>query len=70
MTNFREIAELTLNYQAGIQVDSTAGLTDVCLSLIDDVDLKRTLGENGVRMMRENGGSMERHMEVIAGFIR
>jgi 3-deoxy-D-manno-octulosonic-acid transferase len=66
MTNFREIAELTLNYQAGIQVDSAAGLTDACLSLIDDLDLRRTLGENGVRMMRENGGSTERHMQVIA----
>lgn len=69
MTNFREIAELVLSYQAGIQVDSAAGLTEACRSLIENVDLRKVMGENGVRMMRENGGSTEQHMNVISEYL-
>jgi 3-deoxy-D-manno-octulosonic-acid transferase len=69
MTNFREIAELVLGYQAGIQVDSAAGLAEACRSLIEDVDQMRVMGENGLRMMRENGGATERHMKVIAEYL-
>ncbi len=69
MTNFREIASLVLRYEAGLQVDGAAGLTDACRGLIDNSDELRRLGKNGLRMIRENGGATERHMEVIGRYL-
>lgn len=68
MTNFREIAALVLTYGAGIQVDGAAGLVAACRGLIDDVGQRRLLGRNGLRMMEENGGATERHMQVIGKY--
>ena len=70
MTNFREIAGLVLRYEAGIQVDGAAGLVAACRGLIDDIGQRRLLGRNGLRMMEENGGATERHMEVIAKYMQ
>lgn len=69
MTNFREIAALVLQYRAGIQVASAAELAATCRSLLDDAGLRRSLGENGLTMMRDNGGATERHLEVIARYL-
>lgn len=69
MTNFREIAALVLRYQAGMQVDSATGLAEACRGLIENADKRRILGENGLRMMRENGGATERHMNTIARYL-
>jgi 3-deoxy-D-manno-octulosonic-acid transferase len=70
MTNFREITSLVLKYEAGIQVDDGAGLTAACRDLIDNAEERRRLGKNGLRMIHENGGATERHMEVIANFLQ
>jgi 3-deoxy-D-manno-octulosonic-acid transferase len=69
MTNFREITELVLQYGAGIQVDTPEELTSSMRTLITSVELRRVLGQNGLKMMRDNGGATERHMEVIAGYL-
>ncbi|MBV5339508.1 MAG: 3-deoxy-D-manno-octulosonic acid transferase [Deltaproteobacteria bacterium] len=69
MTNFREITELVLQYGAGIQVDSPEALTASMRTLIASIELRRVLGQNGLKMMRDNGGATERHMEVIAGYL-
>lgn len=69
MTNFREITELVLQYGAGIQVGSPEGLTASMRTLIASIELRRVLGQNGLKMMRDNGGATERHMEVIAKYL-
>jgi 3-deoxy-D-manno-octulosonic-acid transferase len=69
MTNFREIAELVLQYGAGIQVETPEELTVSMRSLVTSIELRRVLGQNGLKMMRDNGGATERHMEVIAGYL-
>ena len=69
MTNFREITELVLQYGAGIQVDSPAELTTTMRTLVTSYELRRVLGQNGLKMMRDNGGATERHMEIIAGYL-
>lgn len=65
MTNFREIAALVLACEAGIRVESGNGLTAACQRLLEDDALRRRLGENGLAMVRENGGATERHLGVI-----
>ena len=69
MANFREIEALVLQYGAGIQVHNPEELTATCRSLITSAELRRVLGQNGLKMMRDNGGATERHMEVIAGYL-
>lgn len=69
MTNFREITELVLQYGAGIQVDSPAELTATMRTLVASYELRRVLGQNGLKMMRDNGGATEHHMEIIARYL-
>ena len=69
MTNFREITELVLQYGAGIQIDSPAELTTTMQTLVTSYELRRVLGQNGLKMMRDNGGATERHMKIIAGYL-
>lgn len=69
MTNFREITELVLKYGAGIQVDTPRELIISMRTLIASFELRRVLGQNGLKMMRDTGGATGRHMEVIARYL-
>jgi len=69
MSNFREIAELVLQYGAGVQVDSPEGLTESFRTLIASAELRRVLGLNGLKLMRDNGGATEWHMEIVAEYL-
>ena len=69
MTNFREIADLVLQYGAGIQVETAAALTGSCRALLTSAELRRVLGQNGLKLMREAGGATERHMEIISTYL-
>ncbi len=69
MTNFREITGLVLQYGAGIQVETPAALVDSCRALIASPELRRVLGQNGLKLMRDNGGATERHMEIIGRYL-
>ena len=69
MTNFREIADLVLQYGAGIQIERADALTDSCRVLITSVELRRVLGQNGLKMLRDAGGATVRHIEVISRYL-
>lgn len=69
MTNFREIAALVQDYRAGIQIDSTDDLTNACRTLIEQPHQRKTMGDNGLRMMLENGGATENHMKAIGDYL-
>jgi 3-deoxy-D-manno-octulosonic-acid transferase len=69
MDNFREIESLVLQYGAGIQIHNPGELTASCRALITSAELRRVLGQNGLKMMRDNGGATVRHMEVIARYL-
>lgn len=69
MSNFREIAALVLRYGAGIQVETPEELTDACRDLIANNSKRLLLGQNGLKMMADNGGATKRHMEIIAGYL-
>jgi 3-deoxy-D-manno-octulosonic-acid transferase len=69
MTNFREIAGLVLRYGAGIQVETPAGLIETFRALITSPELRRVLGQNGLKLMRDNGGATERHLEIIGRYM-
>lgn len=69
MDNFREIAALVLGYDAGIRIDTPPQLVERCRELISNGDLRRQLGQNGLRMMAENGGATRKHMEIISAYL-
>ncbi len=69
MANFREIEALVLRYGAGIQTQPPDELTVSCLALITSTELRSVLGQNGLKLMRDNGGATLRHMETIKGYL-
>ena len=69
MANFKEIEALVLHYGAGIQIHTPEELTVSCRALITSAELRSVLGQNGLKLLRDNGGATERHMEVIAGYL-
>jgi 3-deoxy-D-manno-octulosonic-acid transferase len=69
MDNFRDIEALVLQYGAGIQIQTPEELTASCRALITSAELRQVLGQNGLKLMRDNGGAAERHMEAIAGYL-
>lgn len=69
MTNFREIAELVLRCNAGMQVASKEELVSVCQKLILDPQLRQRVGKNGLDLMAQNGGATNRHCQIIGRYL-
>ncbi len=69
MSNFREIAALVLQYKAGIQIETAQELTRAFLDMVKSSDQRRLYGQNGLRMMEDNGGATKRHMDIIAQYL-
>lgn len=69
MNNFREVAALVSRYRAGVQVGSPGALTAACRNLIEDAQLRNSLGESALNMMRESGGATANHLEVIDRYL-
>lgn len=69
MSNFREIAALVLKYDAGIQVEAAQELAGACRDLIVNNVKRQLIGQNGLKMMADNGGATKKHMEIIAGYL-
>jgi len=66
MSNFREISQMVLQYGAGFQIDSVEELSQTCLQLIEDNDLRKQTAGGAMAMMQSAGGATERHMRLIA----
>ena len=69
MNNFREIATLILHHHGGIQVQDAVMLAQTLRQLLDSPGERLRLGENGARILIENRGSTERHMEIISSVV-
>jgi 3-deoxy-D-manno-octulosonic-acid transferase len=69
MSNFREITAMILKLKGAVQVAGEAELTDAVRVLLDDEGLRREIGSNGARLLEENSGSTQRHMEIISSFL-
>jgi 3-deoxy-D-manno-octulosonic-acid transferase len=70
MANFREIAALVLQYGAGVQIDRSEELSETFQTLISSLELRKVLGQNGLKMMRDKGGATGRYMNVIDGYLK
>ena len=70
MQNFRESASLILSCGGGFQVKDGEELTALLRLLMDNKDKRQTSGRNGMRLLQENSGATEMHMEVIRKLLR
>ncbi len=66
MTNFREIAALTLQYGAGVQVADQKELTAALRDFLASAELRQVIGQNGLTLLSAAGGATERHLRVVA----
>lgn len=65
MGNFREIAALTASYGAARQVSGGEDLAAALHELMADEGLRTAMGENGLRLVMEQGGATVLNMGVI-----
>ncbi len=69
MSNFREISAMILKINGAVQIADGIELTATVRDLLEDEDKRHDIGANGARLLEENRGSTERHMEIIASFL-
>jgi len=65
MDNFREITALVLDYGAGIQVADNRELQDAVRDFLISPELRQVIGTNGLKLLRDSGGAVERHLEML-----
>ncbi|NJD91141.1 MAG: glycosyltransferase, partial [Geobacter sp.] len=69
MANFRDIAALVIDCQAGIQVGSKAELSAALRHILVDQNERRKLGSNGREMIRQHAGATEKHLASISSLM-
>jgi 3-deoxy-D-manno-octulosonic-acid transferase len=65
MQNFAPIANAFLKQQGAVQVHDAAELESTLDELLGDEQRRIALGQNALRVVRENRGAMERTVELI-----
>lgn len=65
MDNFQEITVLTLEYGAGVQVADQQELLDAAADFLTTTELRHVVGSNGLKLMRDSGGAVERHLVML-----
>jgi len=65
MSNFREIAAMSLSYASARQVADAAALSREAMALFHDADGRRRMGESGRRLIAEQGGATALNMAII-----
>ncbi len=65
MQNFAAIAEAFLRQDAAVQVSDAAGLEEALGELLEDARRREVLGQNALKVVRENRGAIERTIEMI-----
>lgn len=65
MINFTEIAQLTLERDAGVQVADAAQLATAIADFLGNANRRDRAGEAGRRLVEENRGALERTMKLL-----
>ena len=65
MPNFEEISALTVEANAGIQVQNAEGLRTILSKLLIDPNLRSSMGDYGVEMINKNSGATELSLRIL-----
>jgi 3-deoxy-D-manno-octulosonic-acid transferase len=69
MHNFEEISQIAIQRQAGIKVKDEVELISVIHQLINNSEYRYQCGENGLQMIRDNQGSLNRSLEILEPYL-
>ncbi|HZV81163.1 MAG TPA: 3-deoxy-D-manno-octulosonic acid transferase [Geobacteraceae bacterium] len=70
MTNFREIAAMSISYASACQVADAGSLAREAVALFQDAEGRRLMRESGRRLIAEQGGATGLNMAVIDRLLR
>lgn len=65
MFNFSEISEMFLQHGAGIQVDNSDELAEVCERLLSDAGMRDQYGTQGEKLVHQNKGALEKVIALV-----
>lgn len=65
MFNFSEISEMFLQHGAGIQVDNSDELAEVCERLLSDAGMRDQYGTQGEKLVHQNKGALEKVIAMV-----
>lgn len=65
MHNFKEISKLLIDIGGGVQIGDSGELAAAVRQLLDDVEMRRSMGERGHSLLKDNAGATEQTLEVI-----
>jgi len=66
MDNFAEIRSLVLDYGAGVQVSNQHELQEAVVEFLITPELRQVVGTNGLKLLRDSGGAVDRHLAMLA----
>ncbi|MGI9318371.1 MAG: lipid IV(A) 3-deoxy-D-manno-octulosonic acid transferase [bacterium] len=66
MFNFSDISEMFLQQGAGIQVDGTEELAEVCARLLLDAGMRDRYGTQGEKLVQQNRGALDQVMSIVS----
>lgn len=69
MSNFRIIALQFLKHHAAIQVKNKRQLFSSCKRLLDDLSLRKNLGKNAYKVLKDNQGTTDKIINHIIPFV-
>lgn len=70
MENVGEIAQLVVERGAGLQVSTPDELREVLGRLIADPSLRKEMGENGIALLQEHQGALERTLQIVKEIVK
>jgi len=70
MSDFKEISQMLLRENGGLQVDNADALFDAAWRLLNSRSKADAMGRRAFRVFSDNRGAAERTVNVIASFIR
>lgn len=70
MDNFQEITALAHAYGAGVQVAGQQELQDAAADFLATPELRHVVGSNGLKLLRDSGGAVERHLAMLHGVLQ
>jgi 3-deoxy-D-manno-octulosonic-acid transferase len=70
ISNIRQVARMLMNDGGAAQVLDAEGLEREVRRLLEDDDLRRTIGERALAVVKRNGGAVESSLRIVRHFLK
>ena len=69
MLNFEEISQLAISSSAGSQAKNPEDLQTTLSGLLEDPNLRASMGEKGMALIAKNQGATEKSLQILLPLI-